>query len=77
MRHTKGNSLAAVVGRQGSSGGARCKAECIALGSRTDLFAYANAVAAAIPELPGYLRTSTIRYLLTVLHAALAQGRAS
>jgi hypothetical protein len=76
MRHTKGNAPAA-GNRQGRIGDAGDRTKYKPLGANIDLFAYADAVAAAIPGLPSYIRPSTIRHLLTVLHAALAQGRAS
>lgn len=41
------------------------------LGTSRELFAYADAVAAAIPRLPGYLKASTVRHFLSVCVAAL------
>lgn len=44
------------------------------LATSRELFAYAGAVAEAIPRLPDYLKPSTIRHLLSVCVAALQAG---
>ena len=45
------------------------------IGTSRELFAYADAIGAVIPRLPGYLRPSTIQHFLSVCVAALASGK--
>lgn len=44
------------------------------LATSRELFAYADAVGAAIPRLPGYLKASTVQHFLSVCVAALKAG---
>jgi hypothetical protein len=53
---------------------ANLQSDIAPLATSREIFAYGHAVAAAIPRLPHALRPSTVRHLLSVLHAGLTRA---